>query len=57
MMDNNLNTDNGYEDAEGASGPQRRDEELDHEARRRLEQRLEASWINRQTQDYNYDLD
>ncbi len=57
MIDNDLNFDNGYEKAKGTSGPQRRSEELDHEARRRLEQRLEASRITKQTQDYNYDLD
>jgi hypothetical protein len=57
MIDDDTNFDNDHEEAKVSSGSQRRREELDHEARRRLEQRLEVSWIHKQTQDYDFDLD
>jgi len=57
MIDDGTNFDNNHEEAKVSSGSQRRKEELDHEARRRLERRLEATWIHRQTQDYDFDLD
>lgn len=51
-----------YPDSEQSGDKSLRDsqksqDESDYKARRRLEERLEASRIKKQTQDYDFDLD
>ena len=57
MSDHDLYLDSEQPGEKPPRESQRLQNERDYEARRRLEERLEASRIRKQTQDYDFDLD
>jgi hypothetical protein len=52
-----LDTDDDFEEEPVAVLSDKRQSEVDLEARRRLEKKLEETRIRKQTQDYDYDFD
>ena len=52
-----LDTDDDFEEEKVLVLSEKRQLEVDRDARRRLEQKLEEARLKKQTQDYNFDLD
>lgn len=57
MSEKDLYLDSDQPGEKASQIPQKSQGESDYAARRRLEERLEASRIRKQTQDYDFDLD
>ena len=57
MSDDDLYLDSEYTGEKASPGLQKHQKGSNYDARRRLEERLEASRIQKQTQDYDFDLD